>query len=408
VFRKPSLILALPIAWTALLCAPSVGASPLERLSGIRQDLAARGIAFRLFLNHYTGWIARGPESFGDEVGHSGSYDAFARIDLEELVGWTNFDVLLHLKGQYDRSLNPDLPSLSNPIDDADFDEPIYVDELWLQRSFFDDRALLRIGFLEQQTMFDRNAYANSEDRQFATTFLDNDAVVPLPNALGAVLLVKPLDWLELAFSAADADNESRSAGFDSAFDGVSSLSGYFEAALHAEIPGPTRTLEGTYRFGVFSDGRKLARFDRDRQTGGAPRTERGHVGAYASLDQALFFESANDAQGLGLFARFGYADEDANRIAWFWSAGLQYIGLVPGRNRDVTGMAVYQAIGSKRYRSAVDSNVDDETGFELYYRAELTPWLAITPDIQYTIDPGAIRSTRDAWVVLVRLRAAF
>ncbi len=39
--------------------------------------------------------------------------------------------------------------ALSNPIDGADFDEPIYVDELWLEQSFLRDRGRFRLGFLE-------------------------------------------------------------------------------------------------------------------------------------------------------------------------------------------------------------------------------------------------------------------
>ena len=67
--------------------------------------------------------------------GHSGSYDFFARVDLEALVGWRGGDLLLHVKGQYDDNLNADVGALSDPIDDADFDEPVYVDELWLEQA---------------------------------------------------------------------------------------------------------------------------------------------------------------------------------------------------------------------------------------------------------------------------------
>ena len=68
-------------------------------------------------------------------------------------------------------------------------------------------------GYLDQQVVFDRNAFANSEDRQFLSTFLDNNnAVIPLKVGLGATLFLRPTDWLELALGTADADNEPRQA----------------------------------------------------------------------------------------------------------------------------------------------------------------------------------------------------
>ena len=57
---------------------------------------------------------------------------------------------------------------------------------------------------MEQQTIFDRNAFANNEDRQFLATFLDNNGVVPLPNGLAATLFLRPFPWLELALGVAD------------------------------------------------------------------------------------------------------------------------------------------------------------------------------------------------------------
>ena len=89
--------------------------------------------------------------------------------------------------------MNADVGALSDPIDDADFDQAAYVSELWAQQAFLDDRVRLRLGFLEQQTLFDRNLYANSEDRQFLNTFLDNNAVVPLPNVTAPASVAAPL-----------------------------------------------------------------------------------------------------------------------------------------------------------------------------------------------------------------------
>jgi hypothetical protein len=42
--------------------------------------------------------------------------------------------------------VNRDVGAISDPIDDADFDEPIYVDELWAQQSLLGGRLRIRAG----------------------------------------------------------------------------------------------------------------------------------------------------------------------------------------------------------------------------------------------------------------------
>jgi len=367
---------------------------------GARSTLERLGFDLQLFYNEYLSGKPSGDGANRDGVfGHSGSYDFLARIDLESLSGWRGADVLLQVKGQYDRSLNADVGALSDPIDDADFDEGIYIDQLWFQQSLFDGRLRARVGFSEQQTVFDRNEYANSEDRQFLSTYLDNNGVVPLPNGLGAMLLAVPAPWLEVALGAGDADNLPRHAGFDTFFDEIDSLTGYLE--FRFRDPLSAFDLPGNYRFGVFVDGRRLSNF----RTGSRGR---GHVGAYVSFDQLVWRERVDRPEGLGLFARAGYADRDVNRVSWFWSVGFESIGALPSRDRDVFGLGVYQAIGSKVYRDAINPDFDHETGIEFYYAIQAFGWLVVTPDIQYIFDPGARGVNPDALVGTLRFRVTF
>ena len=368
--------------------------------AGVRSRLERLGVDLQLYYNQQLSGKPSGGGANSDGVfGHSGSYDFLALVDLEALSGWPGADVLLHVKGQYDRNINEDVGALSDPIDDADFDEGIYIDELWFQQELFDGRLRLRLGFSEQQTVFDRNAYANSEDRQFLASYLDNNAVLPLPNGLAAMLLVAPVSWLEVVLGAADADNRSRSAGFDTFFDGIDSVTGYLEVRLQSPWEG--RDLPGNYRLGVFVDGRELEDF----RTGSG---DRGHLGAYLSFDQLVWREPESGWGGLGLFARFGYADPDVNRVAWFWSVGFEYEGALPWRDRDVIGLGTYQTIGSEIYRDEVVPSFKNETGIELYYALRALGWLVITPDFQYIFDPGATGAAGNTFVGTLRFRVTF
>jgi porin len=366
-----------------------------------RQKLGLYGVTMQLFYTQFLAWKPQGGALPASTFGHNGSYDFLTFIDGKELIGWPGMVALLHVKGQYERSINRDVGALSDPIDDADFDEPIWIDQLWLEQGVLDGRLRVRLGLLEQQTIFDRNAFANSEDFQFSATFLDNNPTVPLPNGLGVVAFLRVADWLEIATGFGDADNAPLRAGFDTVFDGIDSLTGYVELDLHARLPGPAHPLPGAYRLGGFIDGRSLPDFT----TG---RLSRGHGGVYLSFDQLVFLEQENEAEGLGLFGRFGWADPDVNRIEWFWSLGGQYRGLAPRRRDDVLAIGLYQAIGSDAYRRSVDPRFDKETGIEIYYSAALVPWLAVTPDFQYIFDPGAAGAYDDAVVVMLRFRVQF
>ncbi len=367
---------------------------------GARSALELVGVDLRLFYNQYLSVKPSGGGANPSRVfGHSGSYDLFARVDAEELLGWPGGSLLFHAKGQYDRGLNADVGALSDPIDDADFDSPIYVDELWLQQAFLAGRIRLRAGFSEQQTAFDRNAYANSEDRQFLSAFLDNNAVLPLPNGLAATLMVTPTRWLGIALGVSDADNSPRSSGLDTIFDGVDSLTGHLEATLRS--PLESRGLPGDYRLGGFLDGRARREF----ATG---RLLRGHFGAYISLDQRLWGAEGRASPSVGAFARLGWADPDVNRVEWFWSLGFEWRGPLPGRTRDVIGVGTYQTIGSEAYRAAVDPRFGRETGIEFYYAIRALGWLVVTPDLQVVIDPGATGAAADAVVGTLRVRVIF
>ncbi len=425
-------MLGVPMAWIAPAPATAADRDPaLDRVAGHlresprllgdpgggRSRLELLGIEPTLFYNQVFSANPQGGAESDQSVGSSGSYDFFALADAEALVGWPGLRALFHAKGQYDENVNEDVGALSDPIDDADFDEGIYVSELWLQQDLARRRLRLRAGFMEAQTLYDRNAYANSEDRQFLASFLDNNGILPLPNGLGAFAVVSPTPVFELAIGVMDADNEPKSAGFETFFDGVSSWSAYLELALHWNAPwrdpeADAADLPGALRLGGFRDGRDLESFVRPRslEPGERPDSDRGHYGFWMSFDQQLWGASATEAgpRAIGVFARAGYADPDVNRIAGFWSLGFEVAGPVPFRPLDVLGVGGYHAIPSDRYHDRIDDDFDGEGGIEVYYRIAVVPWLSVTPAFQYVVDPGGRSNAEDAVVTNLRLRVVF
>ena len=74
--------------------------------------------------------------------------------------------------------------------------------------------------------------------------------------------------------------------------------------------------------------------------------------------------------------------------------------GLIPGRDKDVIGVGYFHAELSDDFKGTVGPllsvaatlenrsptriTIEDTDGFEAYYKAQITPWFALTGDIQF------------------------
>lgn len=123
----------------------------------------------------------------------------------------------------------------------------------------------------------------------------------------------------------------------------------------------------------------------------------------YGLLETALTREAGNEGQGLNGFLRYGVADPKLNQFASFLGAGLVYTGLFDGRDEDQFGLAIAIANNGDTYKAGTATATAAETNIELSYRFQVKPWLAIQPDLQYVMDPGADNSNAAATYFAVR-----
>jgi porin len=156
------------------------------------------------------------------------------------------------------------------------------------------------------------------------------------------------------------------------------------------------------------------ARFDdvAAKRPDGQPVRRRGSYGAYALAEYTLWPEAAAPGQGLAGFLRVGLADPRTNRVAAYTGAGLVYRGPIPGRDADRVGLGVAAAHNGDRYmeaRGAAGELVErSEVAIELTYRARISSWLAIQPDLQYIIDPGTEPDRADALAGAIRIQLSY
>ena len=247
---------------------------------------------------------------------------------------------------------------------------------------------------------FDGNRFANDETTQFLNSALVNNPTIPFPDeGLGVVLHWNPIDWWYVSYGIADAQADRRETGFNTAFHGKDYYISLFETGITPQFESTSGPLQGAYRIGVWYDPQGKDRFTRED-------AKRDDNGFYASLDQTLMKENrdAEDAQGLGTFARYGYADKSVNDITQFVSGSVQYQGLFEDRDDDVIAVG----IGYWKISDDSDPSVDAETVYEAYYNVQITKWLHLTPDIQYIQNPAGDGNPSDTLVVGLRAQITF
>ena len=381
---------------------------------GVNEALEPLGIDFAFGLTNIYQVNVRGGTSTHRRQGRwSGRYDLEMNMDLQKLADIEGGSIYMHSRGSWSRQ-DIDGTSIGSAFGVngvADGRESFNIVELWYQQAFLDDMLQLRIGKLDMTggfecrgcpVSFDGNMYANDECGQFLNAALVNNPTIPFPDyGLGAIVHWNPIEHWYLSVGAADAQADKRETGFNTTFHDEDYFVYMAETGITPQLDSANGPLQGAYRVGVWYDPQPKANSDESK-------TYRDDTGLYVSCDQMLAKENndPDDTQGIGAFFRYGYAPSLKNDMTNFFSAGFQYQGLFCGRDDDVLGLGF--AHGS--FSDSADSTYtnDYESVAELYYSAQVTPWLNVSPSIQYVSNPGGTEPVDDAVVLGVRARIVF
>lgn len=143
------------------------------------------------------------------------------------------------------------------------------------------------------------------------------------------------------------------------------------------------------------------ADFEPLQSAGSGAGRRSGNRGYYVHVDARLASAAGIDVDG-GL--RLGRANARFNAIDTYVGAAIT--ASIPSRPDDVLGLGLAWAHLGDDYQSLRRAQGDPatpaETTVELVYRAQLTPSLALLPNLQWIQDPGAREG--QSWVVGLRL----
>jgi len=395
--------------------------------SGARTDLARKGIQLDLNWNQYAQGIVEGGRD--ETTRYGGNFDVLIQLDLMRMGVLDGALVKVRAESRYGNSVNgqagPILPVNTDaffPIT-SELDEciPITVTNLNYTQ-FLSPKFGLFLGKIDTLDG-DPNEFASGRGTsQFMNAnFVFNPVLaLRLPySTLGAGAVWLPVQQpdrsIVVSSTVFQTTDSSTTSGFDNFGDGTSwSTEANFQYRLW--------TLPGGMNVGF------LYSFDQDFTSlsgefifqpgeGLIIPTENSTWAAYWSGWQYLYVEQAKDApisatnglpdlEGVGLFARFGFADQDTNPIEWSASAGVGGRGIFPSRDLDTFGVGYYYSAIQTTLISNV-LGVDDRTqGFEAFYNVAITPATRLTFDVQVVDSPSVGIDT--AVILGMRLGIAF
>lgn len=410
---------------------------------GTRTQMADRGILFQVDLTQWFQGNAYGGKDTENATRFSGSADYYLKFDTARMGLWPGGLITLHGETQFGQSIIGKTGSLMVPNYQALLPLPgeaglTTLSEFYIAQAL-SEKIVILAGKIDL-TMGDANEFAHDQRTQFSNAAFRVNPVLYNAGpytAMSAGVILIPTDWLTVVTFVNDNDpnGAATTTGFQTAFDGRNWFSVAQEYDFTLKLFGQTghqrlgwywtardfRDLTSDPRIqlpiGVVGRGILARRFlppwARVLRVGDTvynvvnPEQRPDDWALYYNFDQYLFTESKDPKQGWGLFGRVGWSTGDANVIQQFYSGGLGGKGSIPSRDRDAWGVGYYFLNISDNLGSL--TGIDSEQGVELFYNIEVTPWLHITPDLQFIVDPGGGLGDRDTAIVYgVRAQMSF
>jgi porin len=272
--------------------------------------------------------------------------------------------------------------------------------QMYVEQQLFEGRLAVALGRLSAGDDFaTSNLYASYvstgvNDNPFAIS----ENIAPFtadPVAQwGARAIVRPTRQIHLAAGVYNADPDAGRGGrhgVDFALDPEDGMLAIGEAGYQWNQASGDRGMPGSVTFGGYVDSRDFDVLD------GSGRTRGGNYGFYLLVDQMVHREGGpRSDQGLTPWGALTLApEEQINTIPFSAAGGVVYRGLLPGRDDDLTALAVYYGAFSDR-----PQDQSAETVVEPNHRFQLAPWLYVTPDFQYVTRPDGQSAIDDAAVL--------
>lgn len=351
-------------------------------------------------------------------TGQGGNYEGLLKLgltlDLEKLVKWTGGSLYFAVLYPHGLGITNRYVHDYNVLSNIDAYDSWRLFEAWVQQDFADRRMSLRVGQLTTDNSFfvsdNGELYVNSVFGVVGTAL--HNIVTPIypVAAPGVMLKIAPTPaWYFQAMVVSDdpgAQDGNNKRGLRYHFGGSARALTFYEAGYQRIGSDDAPVLEGKYKLGGYYDAGSFP----DNSGAGA---HDGNYAFYAVVDQQLYREALKPKEtfrGLSAFGRWSAAPEDRNPVSRYFDTGLNYTGLLPGRDKDILGAAFSYERLSSELRDSTGKPVPShhEHVLEATYLWIYNDHFSVQPDLQYIWNPGGTGTTPNAFAGGVRFTVSF
>jgi porin len=413
---------------------------------GVRDNLFDDGIDFSLT---YTNNLAGNPVG-GLSQGFTYTDNIYFGVELmmDRLVGWEGASIFVSALDRNGTSLSQKYIGNQFTVQQIFGNQTIVFYALLLEQEIIKDRLKVRLGRFSTGDDFASSPiywlYMNNGIDGNPQALPVNTGFSSYPNAVwGSSLIVTPSDeWTAKAgvFQVNPRLGKMAYHGLDFSIrpdDGIL-LIGQFQWSpefFQRDVPtsaatsgqgGPSdaksqsntmgkktfaplterKGLPGNYWVGAYYSSANYAQF-------GTEATAQNSYGFYWHADQMVYQESPGSDQGLTIWTAMVYSPQaNISKLPFQANAGLFYKGLVPTRDDDISLFGLVYGQFSSNYANSVQGEARSYPGYEMVlewgYRAQVTRFLYVQPDVQWVIRPGGQTGIPNALVLGAQIGVVF
>ena len=348
-----------------------------------------------------------------------GNLDVMLDFDLDKLIGWEGTSVGLHGIASHGGKPNANYVGSSQGIDNIEVDtNTAKILQAWIQKQFLNEKLSALFGLYDLNSEF----YVSHSTGIFlhpspgigselAQTGLNGPSIFPT-SSVGLRVNYHPTPEVyaqAVVLDGVPGDPDNPRGTHIQFNDGDGALRvaevGYVPGKFKGgEQAGPSQT--DKYAVGAWSYTTRFA--DLVAIDGvGDPLMRKGNSGFYVLAERTLYHGTRNPDSHVDGFIRYGRANADFNQFSSYFQTGLVFSSMVPGRGEDLFAVSYSTARTGDKHRLAASNAgaeaTSHESVWEATYRAHMTPWLSVQPNIQYVINPGADAQIKNSTVLGVR-----
>nr|WP_298375540.1 carbohydrate porin [uncultured Halomonas sp.] len=394
---------------------------------GRRSQLEHQGVAFKFNYIAESAYNLHGGYDHDRKIRYADQFSAGVTLDLDKLIGVANATFQITFTDRNgddltaDRLTDPANGTISSVQEVHGRGNVLRLTQFWYKQSLLDGRFSYKLGripvgddFATYESQF-QNLYLGSGEPGNQNGDIWYNWPVSQWAAVGR-WNIKPHYYAQLGLFNLNPNNTDPDKHLD-----IIHGNGTTGTLIPFELGWTPRLgheeLSGAYRLGGYYSSADTQDYSSDSDD----QQKSGRYGFYYVIDQQLTSHEGDANRGLSVFSMAGWNDKDSSFIERYVSAGVTYAGPFDARPNDEVGWGLAYAMVNDDYnsynqRQATRSGVNpgprpsqgEEYNAEIYYSAQLTPWFALRPNLQYVVNPGGGSDTDNAWVLGAAVLANF